>query len=259
MKTETVDLRDLTLRDRERTLVRDVSLQLVAGRITALVGPSGSGKTLTARALLGLTSLHPGVTAGSLRAAQLTLDLATARDRAYLPLRGPVLGYLPQNARASLDPLWTVARTVTASAARGGHPDPTHWLELAGFARPKEVLHLFPHQLSGGMSQRVALAAALSAGSPFLIADEPTTGLDPTVQASLLAHLRALVGGGMGLLFITHDLRLLPGFAHEVLVMDSGTIHERVPGAALATGDLSSEAGRRLLSSTRVIASGVLG
>ncbi|MBN2800003.1 MAG: ABC transporter ATP-binding protein [Deltaproteobacteria bacterium] len=258
--SETLSLTGLAIRGPNRLLVENVSLSLAAGRVTALVGPSGSGKTLTARALLGLVGFKPGVISGTLEAGGAHLALTHATPQDYRPLRGKLLGYLPQGARASLDPLWTVERSVGASAALGSGPnDPSHWLRLSGFDDPEQVLRHFPHELSGGMAQRAALACALAGGSRFLIADEPTTGLDPTVQEGILRHLTRLKARGLGVLLITHDLRLLPELADEVLVMAAGRIEERVTPEALVAGALRSEAGVRLLEATRTIASGRLG
>jgi ABC-type dipeptide/oligopeptide/nickel transport system ATPase component len=183
-----------------------------------------------------------------------------ARDEAFAEVRKKVLGYLPQDARAALDPLVRVGRQVDEVRRLSGDPTPTaERLKQAGLADPERVARLYPHELSGGMAQRVGIAQALAHGSRLLVADEPTTALDPTVQAEVLAGLQALARRGMGLLLITHDLRLLPGFADEVLVLEAGRLVERTDATGLVAGRVHSEAAMRLLEATRKIAMGRLG
>lgn len=236
------------------TVIEDASLHVAAGEIVALVGASGSGKSLTARALLGLLPFAPGRVGGEVR---LTLDGRTFTPRTetdFRPLRGAAVGLLLQDARGALDPLRTVGAQV-AEAIRLARSDerPADALARAGFSDPDAVAHLYPHTLSGGMAQRAALAVALARRSRFLLADEPTTGLDPSIQRGILDQLRAIARGGVGLLFVTHDLRLVPGFADRVLVMEAGRTVEEAPTPAALTGS-----GRALLDATRRIAGGAL-
>jgi ABC-type dipeptide/oligopeptide/nickel transport system ATPase component len=222
--------------------------------VLALVGSSGSGKSLTARALLGLVTCRPGLTAGRvvLDTGERVLELREPAD--FRLARGGLVGLLPQDARASLDPLWTIGRQVAAAARLGGSGETVDaCLVRAGFADPGAVARAWPHELSGGMAQRAAIALALARRSRFLIADEPTTGLDPAIQRALLAELLRLREDGIGILFITHDLRLLPGFADRLLVMDAGRIVEEAAGPASLRGG-----GRPLLEATRRISGGVL-
>ncbi|MDP2310601.1 MAG: ATP-binding cassette domain-containing protein [Pseudomonadota bacterium] len=236
------------------TLVHDATFRVGAGEIVALVGASGSGKTVTARALLGMLPFSPGCVAGTLA---VTVNGATSTPRTeaeFRPLRGGAIGLLWQDARAALDPLRTVGAQVSAAATLAGAPAaPDTALARAGFGDPSRVARLYPHALSGGMAQRAAIAVALARNSRFLVADEPTTGLDPSVQRAILGQLRLLADAGVGLLFITHDLRLLPGFATRVLVMDAGRIVEEAASTAGLLG-----AGRALVEATRKVAGGAL-
>ncbi len=243
----------------QRVLVDGATLRVDAGEIVALVGSSGAGKTLVSRALLGLLPFRPGVIGGEVRITLGGVTTALHTPAAFRPIRGAAVGMLWQDARAALDPLRTIARQV-ADAARLAQPAPgfslrseAEWLLCAGFAEPARVAGLYPHELSGGMAQRAAIAIALARRSRFLVADEPTTGLDPSVQRSILEQLAALAAAGVGLLFITHDLRLLPGFASRVVVMDAGRVVEEAASPAALVG-----AGRRLVEATRRVAGGVL-
>ena len=217
-----------------RRLVDGVGLRLDAGRITVLVGASGSGKTLTARALLGMVPVRPGVVGGSL---EIAVDGIVHRPfkRGFEGLRGGVIGYLAQDARGSLDPLWPIARQVVeALRLAGRREEPLPWLHKAGLPDAQRVAGLYPHELSGGMAQRVAIALALARGSRFLVVDEPTTGLDPSVQEGILDELLELKAEGVGVLFITHDLRLVPKLGDHLLVMHGGRIIEDLPTSQLS-------------------------
>lgn len=244
----------LVVRAGTTTLLDGISLQVASGQVVAMVGSSGSGKSLTTRALLGLLPMTPGRVAGSILLVD-GLNTVNARTEAdFARLRGGIIGLLFQDARASLDPVWRIGRQISVAARlAGADPTPLPWLERAGFRDPERVALLYPHELSGGMAQRAAIAVALARQSRFLLADEPTTGLDPSVQRAVLRQLRSLADAGMGVLFITHDLRLLPGFADRVLVMNRGRIVEAVDTVGELVG-----AGRSLLDATRLIAGGVL-
>lgn len=256
--------RGLTVHFHERALLQAVDLTLCGGRVTALVGASGSGKTLIARSFLGAVPFAPGIVGGDLQVEvdgalvrPLIAPTEAARHRDFQRLRQRVFGYIPQSAVAALDPTWTVERSLREGSTEAA-TSPEETLAGLGFRDPARVLHCFPHELSGGMAQRVVIAQALLRGCRFLLCDEPTTALDAPVQAGIVRTLRALVDRGVGLLMITHDLRLLPGFADEVAFVDAGRIVEQAPGAALSGGELSSEAARRLIGATRRIAGGRL-
>lgn len=252
-------LRQLVVRAGDRTLVDGVDLRLAPGELVGLVGASGSGKTLTCRALLGLVDLVPGVvsadlvvpTPGGPRQPYAACHGAgrRRRDRAFRGVRGDVVGFLPQQAAAALDPLLRVGAQVALAASLSGRgpSDPAAWLVRAGFPGDDaaRVAELWPHQLSGGMAQRVVIAQALARGSSFLVADEPTTGLDAPIRQRLVRALRQLADDGLGVLMVTHDLALLAGVADRVQLMDAGRIVEHWDGPPQAA---TSEPGRRLLA-----------
>lgn len=248
----------------DRTVVDGVSFEWHAGEIVGLVGASGSGKTMTARAILGLVDAEPGVVAGKILIRSGSRESTpygryprgrVSRDRAFAGLRGEVLAYIPQDAPSALDPTRTVWEQVRD--VRGGDPRP-HLL-TAGFHRPEAVGGLYPHELSGGMAQRVAIAQALACGSRFLVADEPTTGLDPSIARDVLRAFGELALAGIGVLLITHDLRVLPDLADRVLIIDEGEIVEELEPGQLREGEAKSHAGQRILEATRRIAGGRLG
>ncbi|MFT4622450.1 MAG: ABC-type glutathione transport system ATPase component [Myxococcota bacterium] len=249
-----IAVRDLTISSGQRTLVNSLHWMLSAGEILGLTGPSGGGKTLTASATLGLTDLDPGVTGGTLelhdgRAVKRLALHGTPHevDARLAPLRGVAAVYLPQDADRCLDPLRTVGAQVR-SAARGGEPEP--WLRRAGFAEPEAVLGSHPHELSGGMARRVAIAMAIARGSAFLLADEPTTGLDPLTADHIARTLRALADDGIGVLWITHDLHRLCVLADRAIVLADGKLEEVMDTTALRTRSPSSPVGRALLDAT---------
>jgi peptide/nickel transport system ATP-binding protein len=226
------------LRGRSRTLVSEVGLDLAAGQSLGIVGESGSGKTLTARAVLG-------VLADGLRAeGEVEFDgipLLGRRERELRPLRGTRLAMVLQDPFTALNPLQTVGAHLRESLARPVRRD--RGAAAAEVARrlrevgldPEAVAGRYPFQLSGGMRQRVAIAAALARDPEVLIADEPTTALDVTTQAEVLALLwRLRTVRGMALILITHDLRVAFSVCDRVLVMYAGSVLEDAPAAALA-------------------------
>ncbi len=270
-----ITLEGLRIQAGDKPLVHDVDLQLEAGEILALVGASGSGKTLSARSILGLPGPRPGVVAAELEITVgervhrpyegLAEAVAAGRPgrfwrkaaKAFGPIRGDVVGTMAQDARGALDPLWTVARQVREALELGGSSDtPADVLRRAGFRHPDRVIGLFPHQLSGGMAQRACIALALARGSHFLIADEPTTGLDPTVQEAILVELQRLAGEGIGVLLITHDLRIVPRVADRVQIMDQGRTIESLPSKLL--GSSGAPEVRALVEATARVAGGML-
>lgn len=244
-----------------KVLVDTSGFEMKPGEITVLVGASGSGKTLTARSLLGLVPPLPGVVESDLFFSidgtdyRPYADTPTPRKRHanFSPLRGHVIGYLPQNARASLNPVWRIGKQVSRCCRlQGGDPDPIPWLRKAGFDSPERVARLYPHELSGGMAQRASIALVLARGSRFILADEPTTGLDPTVQERILKELLHLRDSGVSILFITHDLRIVPQIADHLLIMHAGALVEKIEGCD--TSSLCSAPAKALWTATARIA-----
>lgn len=214
--------------------VRDLSLHLDRGECLALVGESGSGKSVTARALAGLAGRSASVTAR--RLAFDGTDLRTLNDRAWRGIRGRRIGLVLQDALVSLDPLRRVGteiaeplrthRIVPRSQLR---PRILELLSDVGVPEPARRADQYPHQLSGGLRQRALIASAVAAAPDLLIADEPTTALDVTVQAQVLTLLAKLRGEGTALLLISHDLSVVAGLADRVAVMYGGRIVEHGP------------------------------
>ncbi len=225
-----------------RTTVRPVdgvSLALAKGQALALVGESGCGKSLTALALLGLAPAPGRILRGAVLLGGT--DLLALPERRRREFRGRRIGYVPQEAGGALDPVLTVGaqlgEALRVHRARRG-PDArgraAALLAEVGLPDPGTSLHRYPHELSGGMRQRVLIALALAGEPEVLIADEPTTALDVTVQAQILELLGALrESRGMGLLLVTHDLGLVAGHADRVAVMYAGRIVEEASVAGL--------------------------
>jgi microcin C transport system ATP-binding protein len=227
-----VQVSDLSVAFGSRRVVHDVSFTLDRGETLALVGESGSGKSLTALSLLGL--LPAG---GSNPSGHVVLDgiaMIGADPAALRRVRGGVAGIVFQEPMTSLNPLHRIGRQVAeAITLHQSLPDAElrarviHTLTQAGFPDADRRLDAFPHQLSGGQRQRVMIATALANDPALLIADEPTTALDVTIQARILALLARLKQErGLAMLLITHDLRIVRRFADRVCVMKDGTIVE---------------------------------
>jgi len=218
--------------------VSSVTLSLPAGRSLGIVGESGSGKTMLSRTILRL--LPPGARVSG-RVALDARDLYALSRDALRRLRGRELAVIFQDPMTSLNPVLSIGGQIAealrehlglghATAARRA----VELLAEVGIPEPERRARQFPHQLSGGMRQRVAIAIALSCEPRLLIADEPTTALDVTVQAQILDLLvREREKRGMALILITHDLGVVAGRTDEVAVMYAGRIVERAPTRAL--------------------------
>ncbi|MBI3686926.1 MAG: ABC transporter ATP-binding protein [Actinobacteria bacterium] len=210
-----------------RPVVRGVSFAVAAGETLAIVGESGSGKTLTALSVMGLLPDGARVTGGSVRLGDRDLLGLGARERRAV--RGAELAMIYQDPTTALNPLMRVGAQVretlrahgrSAEAARGRTLEA---LDEVGLPNPERIARAFPHQLSGGMRQRVVIAIAVSTRPRLLIADEPTTALDVTVQQQILALVdRLRADHGMGVIWITHDLGVVARIAQRTLVMYAG-------------------------------------
>ncbi|MFK0113019.1 dipeptide/oligopeptide/nickel ABC transporter permease/ATP-binding protein [Streptomyces sp. NPDC091217] len=214
-------------------LVERVSLDIAVGETVGLVGESGCGKSITALAILRL--LPPGAVVTAGRAWLGDTELTGLTDREFDRLRGAELGYVSQEPMTSLNPVFTVGAQLGEVVRRhdGGSRSTTRTrvLELLAQVRipaPEQVVRRYPHELSGGMAQRVALAMALAGRPRLLIADEPTTALDVTVQAQILALLRELQDTtGMSVLLVTHDWGVVADLCTRAVVMYAGQIVEK--------------------------------
>lgn len=217
-------------------VVHDLSLTLHAGQAIALVGESGSGKSLTALAINQCLPSSAWVSQHS----QIWIHdqpCLGQSERQLQRIRGGTLGMIFQDALSALNPVHTVGAQVsevlkqhTALTQSQRHTRVISLFEEVGLPDPEQLYHHYPHQLSGGMQQRVLIAIALAAEPTILIADEPTTALDVTLQAQLIKTLKTLTHTHqMGLIFITHDLTLASQLADEVLVMHQGAVVESGP------------------------------
>jgi peptide/nickel transport system ATP-binding protein len=236
--TSLLEVEGLTVRFGEQTVVDDVSFTVDHGQRLAIIGESGSGKTLTALALIGLTP-ESATVSGSVRFDGI--ELVGRRERDVKELRGEQIAMVFQNPLTALNPLMRIGRQVAEPLRR--HHGLTKaaaaaaaitLCERVGLPDPERIVRAYPHQLSGGQRQRVGIAMALACRPALLIADEPTTALDVTVQAGVLALLAQLIAEeDTALLFITHDVALVPTVADELLVMRRGVVVEAGTAATI--------------------------
>jgi peptide/nickel transport system permease protein len=213
-------------------VVHGVDLDIAEGEVLGLVGESGSGKTQTAFAVLGLLPEGGKVTGGSIHFDGV--DLAGARERTFEGLRGTQIAYIPQEPMSNLDPSFRIGWQLTAplrhrlglskTAARDRALD---LLDRVGIRDPRATFDAYPHQISGGMAQRVLIAGAVAGEPRLLIADEPTTALDVTVQAEVLDLLRDLQREQkMAVLLVTHNFGVVADLCDRVAVMSTGRVVE---------------------------------
>jgi len=218
--------------------VRGVSLTVGQEKV-GIVGESGSGKSLTARSLLRLLPKNAEITADRLDFDGI--DLRAASERAMRRIRGKRAGLIMQDPKYSLNPVMTAGEQIAEAWAahktgsrRIAAQAAVDLLAQVRIRDPERVAKLYPHELSGGMGQRVMIAMMLAPDPELLIADEPTSALDATVQAEILKLIEDLVSSrGMGLMLISHDLPLVSHFCDRVLVMYAGRIVEELKAAEL--------------------------
>jgi peptide/nickel transport system ATP-binding protein len=231
-----VHVQDLRVRfvSREATVraVNGVSFDLDRGKVLCVIGESGSGKSVMMRSLLRLHPKNRTIMEGTMRVGEH--DISAVSDRAMVRLRGSLISMVFQEPMTALDPLYTVGDQIAETVRRhenvsreaaGGRA--LELLELVRVPSPERRLKAFPHELSGGLRQRVVIAMALSCRPSLLLADEPTTALDASVQIQILVLLRKLQRElGMSMILVTHDLGVAAQIADQVAVMYAGRIIE---------------------------------
>ena len=237
-----LDIRDLDLRMEARLpqrLLRRVSLQVEPGQIVGLVGESGAGKTMVSRVVLGIVPANARVTNGSVVFDGRDITHLSEGQRRHL--LGREIAFIPQNPMTALNPVERIEPQITdvlrmhldldRAAARD------RALALLGevhLREPEQILRQYPHELSGGMRQRVLIAIAFACRPKLVIADEPTTALDVTVQKQILQLIRELQrNSGTAILFITHDLGIVAKLCGHVVVMHGGRVLESSPASQL--------------------------
>jgi oligopeptide/dipeptide ABC transporter ATP-binding protein len=232
----------ITYADRGAAAVRDVSLHVQPGEFHGLVGESGSGKSTIARALLGLTDRGSKVLGGSVVIDGL--ELLGLSNRRLRSLRGHKVAYIGQNPFGALHPVLRIERhfELMRRAHRGlldragGRARAIDLLDQVGFRDPAAILRSYVHQLSGGMAQRIVIALAMYLEPDLIVADEPTTGLDVTIQRQILDLLTEQARArGAGLLLITHDLGVVAQYCDTVTVLYGGRVMEAGPVRGVLT------------------------
>ena len=236
MSTVTLEVRNLRTHFFTRAgvvkAVDDVSFSIARGRVLGLVGESGSGKTVTGFSIIGLVDPPGRIVGGSI--LYQGQDLAKLSERAMRDLRGNRIAMIFQDPMMTLNPVLRIDTQMIEAVkahARFSHAEARtrarDALGMVGIPSPDERLAAYPHQFSGGMRQRVAIAIALLHHPDLLIADEPTTALDVTIHAQILAEVQKLAATyGTALIWITHDLSVIAGLADEIAVMYAGRIVE---------------------------------
>ena len=239
-----VDIRNLSVAFKyERAFLpvtHDVSFQIRRGEILGLVGESGSGKSVTAKVIMGLLPKNSSrIVSGSVMMGGK--DLTKLRTKDFYAIRGKQAAMIFQEPMTSLNPVFTCGNQLVETIRL--HQEASRekaWaagiemLRQVGIPEPETRMKNYPHEMSGGMRQRVMIAMALSCNPELLIADEPTTALDPTIQAQILELIRDLQRQrGMSVLFISHDLGVIAETCHRVVVMYAGSVMETAPVRAL--------------------------
>lgn len=236
-----LDVRDLVIEYRidgeDRRVVDGVSFAVAPGRVLGLVGESGSGKTQSVLGVLGLLAAGGAVTSGS--ASYAGRDLVQLQPAEVAKLRGSEIGYIPQEPMSNLDPSFTIGSQLIEPMRRHlgiskaeARTRARELLVRVGIVDPDRTLASYPHQISGGMAQRVLIAGAVSCDPKLIIADEPTTALDVTVQAEVLDLLRSLIAEReLALVIVTHDFGVVADICDDVVVMRGGRVLESASAA----------------------------
>jgi ABC-type microcin C transport system duplicated ATPase subunit YejF len=231
-------VRDLTVRFGDHVVVGNVSFDLETGGRLGIIGESGSGKTMAMLAVLGVVPAGAEVT-GSVRCDGI--ELVGASEEVRRSVRGRTIGMVFQEPLTALNPLMRVDRQIGwplrlhhGMSRRDADAAAVQWCARVGLDEPERIARRLPHEMSGGQRQRIGLAIALAARPRLLIADEPTTALDVTVQDDILRLLDSLVNDdGLSLVFVSHDLAVVARMARDIAVMRSGHIVEKRPTAEL--------------------------
>ncbi|MFR0655944.1 ABC transporter ATP-binding protein [Pantoea sp. SIMBA_079] len=234
-----IDARGLSIRSGEALLVDNISFQIGRERV-ALVGESGSGKSLTARSLMGL--LSPSLQLQAERLQIAGADAQRLQERDWITLRGGKVAMVMQDPKYALNPTRTIGWQVEEplilhrKLSRAERREKVYeMLAAVGLPEPRQLIKRYPHQLSGGMGQRVMLAIALITDPELLIADEPTSALDHAMRDQVLALIRRLVEQrNMGLLLISHDLQQVSEHCERVMVMYKGRLLDTLPASQLS-------------------------
>ena len=213
--------------------LNDVSIHLKEGEVLGIVGESGSGKSVTAYSLMGLTAYPGKLIGGELHFNGHEVEKMTEKD--FSKMRGKEVSIIFQDPLTSLNPVYTIGNQImevirlhTDADKKKAYARAVELLSLVGINEPEKRMKQYPHELSGGMRQRVMIAIALACEPKLLIADEPTTALDVTIQAQILDLLKSLQKKlNMSIIIITHDLGVISEMADEVVVMYAGEIVEK--------------------------------
>lgn len=216
-------------------VVEDFSLSMEPGEIVGIVGESGSGKTMTALSLMGLLKRDAHITKGSMNF--MGKDLASQTQKGWEAIRGKEISMIFQEPMTSLNPVLTIGRQMeenlrlhTSLDKKTRYQKALDMMEKVGLPQPAKLYGQYPHQLSGGMRQRVMIGAALIGNPKLMIADEPTTALDVTIQAQILDLMKKLQKeANSSILLITHDLGVVAEMCTRVIVMYAGKIVEMAP------------------------------
>lgn len=245
MSKPLVEIKDLRIdvrvtRKKRLQIVNSATFTIQPGKLVGLIGESGSGKTMLCRSLVGTLGRRGAYIAGG----QLTfdgIDLVNASNKEWAEIRGKRIGYIPQSALAGPNPVMTIGAQLGEAISQGRKMAKTEireraieLLNIVQIRRPEVVLKQYPNELSGGMKQRVMIACAIAQNPQLIVADEPTTGLDVTVQAEIMDLLKRIRDEfNTSIILISHDLQLINAVCDDVVVMHAGATVEKLPSGEI--------------------------
>ena len=227
-------------RTRRLTIVDSATFDIQPGQLLGLIGESGSGKTMLCRSLVGTLQRRGAyIAAGSIVFDGIDLVKATPKD--WRDIRGKRIGYIPQSALAGPNPVMTIGAQMAEAIRQGERLDNGYvraraleLLEIVQIRRPEIVLKQYPYELSGGMKQRVMIACAIAREPKLIVADEPTTGLDVTVQAEIMQLLKQIRKDlNTAIILVSHDLPLINEVCDDIVIMHAGSTVEKIPSAKI--------------------------